>query len=71
VSGRGVKVPNAAVTSKQIRAPGRVRLLIKAKGRKKRKLNSTGKVNVRPEVTYIPSGGGVNTQSMKVMLMKR
>jgi hypothetical protein len=69
VSGRGVKVPNAAVTSKQIRAPGRVRLLIKAKGRKKRKLNSTGKVNVRPEVTYIPSGGGVNTQSMKVILM--
>jgi hypothetical protein len=71
VSGRGVKVANAAVTSKQIRAPGTVRLLIKAKGRKKRKLNSTGKVKVRPEITYIPSGGGLNTQSMKVRLFKR
>jgi hypothetical protein len=70
VSGRGVKVANA-VTSKQVHAPGRVRLLIKAKGRKKRKLNSTGKVKVRPEITYIPTGGGVNTQSTKVRLMKR
>ena len=71
VSGRGVKVANAAVTSKQVRAPGRVRLLIKAKGRKKRKLTSAGKVKVRPVITYIPTGGGVNTQSMKVTLMKR
>jgi hypothetical protein len=69
-SGRSVKVANAA-TGKQVRAPGRVRLLIKAMGRKKRKLNSTGKVKVRPEITYIPTGGGVNTQSMKVRLIKR
>ena len=70
-SGRGVKVANAAVSRKQVRAPGRVRLLIKAKGGKKRKLNSTGKVKVRPGITYIPTGGGVNTQWMKVRLIKR
>lgn len=67
-SGRGV---NAAVTSKQVRAPGRVRLLIRAKGRKKRKLNSTGKVKVRPEITYTPTGGGASTHSVKVRLIKR
>jgi hypothetical protein len=67
-SGKGVKV---AVTSKQVRAPGRVRLLIKAKGKNRRKLNSTGKVKLRPEITYIPTGGAVNTQSMKVRLIKR
>jgi hypothetical protein len=70
-SGRSVRVANAAVTSKQVRAPGTVRLLIKARGKKKRKLNSTGKVKVRPEITYIPTGGGVNTHSMKVRLIKR
>jgi len=71
VAGRGVKSPNAAITGKQVLAPGRVLLLIKAKGRKKRKLNSTGKVKVRPAITYVPAGGGANTQSMKVRLMKR
>ncbi len=70
-SGRGVKVANAAVTSEQVHAPGMVKLLIKAKGKKKRKLNSTGKVKVRPEITYTPIGGSASTQSMKVMLTKR
>ncbi|HEY6637823.1 MAG TPA: hypothetical protein VIZ61_09095 [Solirubrobacterales bacterium] len=70
-SGRGVRVPNAAVTSKQVRAPGRVRLLIKPKGRKKRKLNATGKVKVRPEITFTPTGGSASTRSVKVRLIKR
>jgi hypothetical protein len=67
-SGKGV---NATVISRKVRAPGRVKLLIKAKGRKKRKLNSTGKVRVRPEITYTPTGGSANTQSVKVWLIKR
>ena len=70
-SGRGVKVAGAAVTRKQLRAPGKVKLLIKAKGKKKRKLNSTGKVRVWPEITYTPIGGSASTQSMKVRLIKR
>jgi hypothetical protein len=67
-SGRGV---NAAVISRKVRAPGRVRLLIKAKGKKKRKLNSTGKVRVRPEITYTPTGGDANTRSVKLKLIRR
>ena len=47
-----------------------VKLLIKAKGRKKRKLNSTGKVKVRPEITYTPTGGSANTRSVKVRLIE-
>jgi hypothetical protein len=70
-SGRGVKVPNAAVTSRKVRAPGRVRLLIEAMGKKKRKLNLIGKVKVRLEITYTPTGGSTNTQSVKVKLIKR
>jgi hypothetical protein len=70
-SGGGVKVASAAVTRKQVRAPGKVKLLIKAKGKKKRKLNSTGKVKVWPEITYTPIGGSASTQSMKVRLIKR
>ena len=67
-SGRGV---NTAVISKKVRAPGRVRLLIKAKGKKKRKLNSSGKVKVRPEITYTPTGGSANTRSVAVKLVTR
>ena len=67
-SGKGV---NAAVISRKVRASGRVRLLVKAKGKKKRKLDSTGKVRVRPEITYTPMGGSANTQSLRVKLIKR
>lgn len=70
-SGSGVTVANGAGTSRKVRAPGRVRLLIKAKGRKQRKLNSTGKVKVRPEITYTPMGGSASTQSVKVKLIRR
>jgi hypothetical protein len=69
-AGSGVKVANAAVISKKVRAPGKVRLLIKAKGKKKRKLNSNGKVKVRPEITYTPTGGSPNTRSVTIRLIK-
>jgi hypothetical protein len=70
-SGRGVTVDNARVGGRKVRAPGRVRLLIEAKGRKQRKLNSTGKVRVRPVITFTPTGGSASTQSVKVKLTKR
>jgi hypothetical protein len=66
-AGSGVK---GAVIHKKVRAPGRVRLLIKAKGKKKRKLNSNGKVKVRPEITYTPTGGSPNTRSVTMRLIK-
>lgn len=72
-SGKGVKVVRAAgaVTSKAVIAPGTVNLTIRAKGKKKRKLNKTGKVRVRPKITFTPTGGNPRTESKKLKLKKR
>jgi hypothetical protein len=70
-SGKGVKVAGAAVISKAVTGPGLVKLTIRAKGKKKRKLNETGKVKVKPKITYIPTGGNASTQSLKVRLKKK
>jgi hypothetical protein len=70
-SGKGVKAAGAAVISKTVSAPGETQLLIKAKGRKNRKLNETGKVKLNVKVTYTPTGGDPSTQSVKVKLKKR
>ena len=71
-SGDGVKASSTggAVISKAVGA-GQARLLIKAKGKKQRKLNETGKVKLSVAVTYTPTGGDPNTQSMKVKLKKK
>jgi hypothetical protein len=74
LSGRGVKAQRAgggAVASKTVTAAGTVKLLIKAKGKKKRKLNKTGKVKVYPKVTYTPTGGDPSKQSKRLKLKKR
>jgi hypothetical protein len=69
-SGKGAKVSSTrAVTSKSVGA-GQAQLLIKAKGKKKRKLNETGKVKLNVAVTYTPTGGAPNAQSVKVKLKK-
>jgi hypothetical protein len=71
-SGKGVKVANAAVISKPVSGPGSVQLLIKAKSRKKkRKLNSTGRVTVKPKITYTPTGGETATKAVRVKLKKK
>jgi Ca2+-binding RTX toxin-like protein len=57
--------------SNQAGDAGKVKLTVKAKGKKKRKLNRTGRVKVKPAVTYTPTGGTSNTQSKKVRLVKR
>jgi hypothetical protein len=71
-SGRGVKVFTApqALSSKSVGA-GQTQLLIKANGKKKRKLNETGKVKLNVAVTYTPTGGAPSSQSVKVKLKKR
>ena len=68
-SGNGVKAAGA-VTSKAVGA-GPAQLLIKANGKKKRKLNETGKVNLNVAVSYTPTGGDPSTQSVKVKLKKK
>jgi hypothetical protein len=68
-SGKGVNAAGAAVISKAVTA-GTASLLIKAKGKKKRKLNENGKVKVNPTITYTPTGGDPSTQSRKLKLKK-
>ena len=46
-------------------------LLIKAKGKKKRKLNETGKLKLNVTIIYTATGGDPSTQSQKVKLIKR
>ena len=67
VGGIGVKIAAGAVTT----APGVVQLPIQASGKKKRKLNESGKVKVTPQITFTPIGGDPNTQSKKLKLKKR
>jgi hypothetical protein len=70
-SGQGAQVASTgAVTSKAVPA-GVATLLIKAKGKKKRKLNEKGKVKLNVAVTYTPTGGDPSTQSVKVKLKRR
>jgi hypothetical protein len=69
-SGGGAKVAGGAVMSKAVTA-GRAKIVIRAKGKKKRTLNETGKVKVRPKITYTPTGGEPGTQKLKLKLLKR
>ena len=68
-SGSGVSAAGAAVISKPVDA-GQAQLLIKAKGKKKRKLNDTGKVTLNVAITFTPTGGDPRTKSVKVKLKK-
>jgi hypothetical protein len=70
-SGNGAKVAAAGATISKAVTPGTAQLLIKAKGKKKRKLHETGKVKLSVAVTYTPTGGKPNTQSIKVKLKKK
>jgi hypothetical protein len=69
-TGKGVKASGAAVTSKAVGA-GEATLTIRAKGKKKRKLNDTGKVKLNAAITFTPTGGTPSTQSTKVKLKKK
>jgi hypothetical protein len=76
LSGKGVKSVrttrgSGAVASKAVAAAGTVKLLIRAKGQKKRTLNKTGKVKVKVNVTYTPTGGSPNTRFKRVKLIKK
>lgn len=70
VSGKDIKVAGAPVISKTVTAPGDVKVTIRANGKKQRKLNDTGVVEVKPRITYTPTGGDPSTQSRKLQLKK-
>jgi len=71
-SGNGVKAASdgQAVISKSVGA-GKAQLLIKAKGKKKKKLNRKGKAKVDVAITFSPTHGSANTQSVTVKLKRR
>ena len=66
LTGKGVKT-----ATKSVGAADLTTLLIRATGKKKRRLNKTGKVKLQAKVTYKPMGGALSTQSRKLKLKKR
>ena len=50
---------------------GKEKLLVKPRGKAKKKLNQTGKAKVKAKVTYTPTGGEPNTESKTVTLKRR
>jgi hypothetical protein len=64
LSGNGVK---AAATT--VAAPASGTLLVRAQGKKRKKLNKAGKVKVQASVTFTPTGGDPSTQSLTVKLL--
>jgi hypothetical protein len=70
LSGNGVMAARAIGVS-AVDAQRVVRLLIAAKGAKRRKLNETGKVTVNPKITFTPNGGDPRSRSAKLRLRKR
>jgi hypothetical protein len=59
------------IATRIVSAAGKVKLKFRPKGKKRRKLNRTGKVKVRGTVTYTPTGGEPNTMAKAIKLVKR
>lgn len=73
-SGNGVRVSSAGAHSSAITVPGAgtaVQVPIRATGKKKKKLRSTGKVNLSPTISFTPIGGTASTQTVTVKLKKK
>jgi hypothetical protein len=70
-SGNGAKLSSSRASASKAVPAGAATLLVKAKGKKKRKLNDTGKTKLTIAITYSPTGGDPSTQSLKVKLKKK
>jgi hypothetical protein len=73
LSGGGAlsKVASGPAAGKAVASPGTVQLKVKTTKKKKlAKLNSTGKVQVSPTITFTPTGGDPASQTRKVQLRK-
>jgi DNA-binding beta-propeller fold protein YncE len=63
------RAPALSALARRVSA-GTVELLVKAKGKAKKRLDRTGKVKVKVKVTYTPTGGHPSTQSERMRLIK-
>lgn len=77
LSGKGVVKQRAATAARAARVSGKavtgagvVKLLLKPKGKAKRRLNRSGQVRVRSVLTYTPIDGPAVSQSRRVKLVK-
>ncbi len=71
-SGKGVKAASAgAVISKQVSAAGKVKLVIRAKGKQAKTLKKKGTVKLKAKITYTPTGGEAATQTKKLKLKRK
>jgi hypothetical protein len=61
----------ASITTRVLTRPGFASFRVRAKGRKRTKLNETGKVKLRLSVTYTPTAGKTGSQQFKVRLHKK
>jgi DNA-binding beta-propeller fold protein YncE len=66
VAAAGAKVIGAGLV-----LPGTVKLFVKAKGRKRQKLERAGRAKLKVSITYAPDGFPPSTQTAKVRLRKR
>jgi hypothetical protein len=69
VSGKGVKTRFTAASTSV--AAGTTNVVIKPKGKTKKKLSSRGKAKVKLSITYAPTGLSPNTQKTKLKLKKK
>jgi glycine rich protein len=72
LSGKGLLLPKgfSPAGTKALSARGEVGLLIKVKGKRKRKLDRIGRVKVRAAVTFTPTGGDPSTFERRITLVK-
>jgi hypothetical protein len=69
VSGKGVKARFTAASTSV--AAGTSNVVIKPKGKTRKKLSSRGKAKVKLSITYTPAGVSANTQQTKLKLKKK
>jgi len=69
-SQRPVGVSRPATAARTVSAPGIVNLLVKAKGKTKKTLFSTGKAKIKLTITFTPTGGSAASQTKTVKLKK-
>jgi hypothetical protein len=69
-SGKGVKTSVGAGAAKSVPS-GTVKLVVRAKGKKRQTLNETGTVAVKSRITYTPTGGDPGSRSLKLKLRKK